>query len=333
MPEVSRPWTDYYKAAEAMMLHRHYDKAEPLLKFGIVRARDSGEPQGVDSCLDDLAELYRLEKNFPEAARALEMLIKERIELWWPDHPYVLQARRRLADLYLYNNQGTRDELIAVLKQVVADDEHIFGPEDRQTGQDLDTLAYSLFTAGNAQAAQPIYKRVLDIREKTLPKTNVKIAETYYQLVVCYRVAGDLKGAETTSNKAISHPSALAQQCMRGRLYGQLGNTLHELKRSKESEHALQQAASLMSGCLGHEDELFQALLVLANVYAERNNYSRAIETARSSIMACKQGSDNFPSEAKHYASEIAHIESLIKQWTVASDKSTAKTQVGNDAN
>lgn len=247
--ESTRPWSDCLKAARAAILRRKYQAAEPILRAGIERARQSGDVKGSGACLDELAELYRLQNRYDDEEKTLLALIEERTKSRWPDHPYVIQARHQLVKLYLQLPDHARgySAALPLIKQSVAEDERMYGQDDMQTGNDLKDLAQCYVNLKSPHEAEVALRRVLSIREKNLRPDDDRIIDALALLAGASEAQEKYRQAESLHMRVIHSPAMQKTPDALSNTYCHLARVYAKDGKPEESGAAIEKAISLVA--------------------------------------------------------------------------------------
>src|SRR5262249_13376236 len=92
--------------------------------------------------------------------------------------------------------KGKYGEAIPLAEQVLLIREKVLGPEHRDVGKSLNTLAMLYRSQGEYAKAEPLFQRALAIREKTLGPEHQDVGSTLNNLALLYRAKGDYAKAE-----------------------------------------------------------------------------------------------------------------------------------------
>ena len=141
-----------------------------------------------------LAELYRLQGRYTEAAplytRALD--IQER--QLGADHPDVAQSLNNLA--LLYQSQGRYTEAAPLYTRALDIQERQLGADHPDVAQSLNNLASLYQAQGRYAEAEPLYTYALNIRERQLGKDYPAVATSLNNLAYLYQAQGRYTEAE-----------------------------------------------------------------------------------------------------------------------------------------
>ncbi len=290
--EIQRSWTDYLKAGKKAILLHKYEIAEQILRAGEERAQKARDANGINSCLDELAEVQRLQHRYTDAEQTLQILIKEGTKSWWPDHPYVIHARHQLVKDF-WQEQDHKSgcaKALPFIEQNITDDELSYGEVDTHTADDLYDLARCDLELSKPREAQIAAERALSIREKILHANDDRIFASLGVLASACEAQKDDSRAEQLYLRMIQmlsrqeKPEELANTCCKlATIYAQQG-------KLEAAESVGNQAISAVTKADGKDSQVVADKLIwLGDIYLNcrqgraghalaESKYRRAIE-------------------------------------------------------
>jgi len=237
-----RAWQSYIDAAVEAYVEGDYAEARKQFERAVKTAEAFGlEDPRLATSLNGLAETYRAQGHYAEAEPLYKRSLAIREKTLRPDHPDIIQSLNNLAGLY--HAQGRKAEAELLLKraqdleaQVSAQfalwQSHItlglaaygegdytqaeeqfaaaltvaeaFGPKDSRLATSLNNLAALYHAQGHYAEAEPLYKRSLAIREKTLGPEHPDVATSLNNLAGIYKVQGHYAEAEPLYQRSLA---------------------------------------------------------------------------------------------------------------------------------
>ena len=191
-----------------------------------------------------LADLYRIDGQYPKALALLERALAVREKLLGSDDPATAEILDNLAWVYLdmteyakglalslralavrekmlggnhpdtatsvfttarlYREMGEYTKVPPLLERSLAIREKALGPEHPDTGESLNELAWALRDQGQYAQAKAMFKRALAIREKALGPEDATTSNTLGDLADLYRYTSDYANAIPLSERALA---------------------------------------------------------------------------------------------------------------------------------
>jgi CHAT domain-containing protein/tetratricopeptide (TPR) repeat protein len=155
----------------------------------------------VAASLNNLAELYRAQGRYADAAPLYERSLVILEKTLGPGHPDVARALNNLAELY--TRQGRYADAEALFKRSLTIRETL-GPDHPDVAQSLNNLAGLYRRQGRYADAEPLYKRSLAIRENALSSSHPDVAESLNNLALLYEDQGRYPDAEPLLKRALA---------------------------------------------------------------------------------------------------------------------------------
>jgi tetratricopeptide (TPR) repeat protein len=182
--------------------HGKLDAAEQTVRSAIELAADSSDGPAYLQCLDALADIFSGQGNFAAVEKVTQDAIQ--MEANQP-HPDPLSMARRVHRLGIARHQqGRSDDAIPTLEKAVALHEASYGPEHRETGDQLTALGAVHRAQGNHKEAQQYLRRALKIHEKTCGIQSPEAIQDLHHLAGSLEESGDLEAAAAQYERALS---------------------------------------------------------------------------------------------------------------------------------
>jgi TonB family protein len=167
-------------------------------------------------------------------------------------------------------------------------------PAELQEANTLTTSFIRLFNQGKYDEALPLAKRALQIREKHLPRTDPRVADSLTNLGEIYIAKQDYEAAAEVFKRLLK-----IQQERFGREDVNLAPALDRLaplyfrrERYGDAEDAFKRALALREKALGSNDELVaRSTFALAEFYRIRQNFESAMQNYQRALRLYKQAS------------------------------------------
>src|SRR5262249_53157240 len=202
----------------------------------------------------------------------------------YPDHPSVSSSLNNLGALY--EDMGDYERAKQRLKQALAIDEKISGPDNRGLVPALNNLAEGCRLSRNFTEAQPLYLRAIKILEEASPNSSV-LGVMYTNLGKMYQEQGDYAQAESTLKHAMeiyekaldpNHPS-------RGNLLNHLSTVYFFKGDCAQAEDLSLRALSIYKNSLSPDNpRVAEALNNLVSVYRATGKIAQAIAARKDSV-------------------------------------------------
>lgn len=170
----------------AILLQNRHDlaAAEPLLReaLEIRRAKLGDQHPRVATTLNNLAMLMMARRDYAEADRLFQQSLEIMRHVLGPDHPDVAICLSNIA--LLRQNAGDLPASVEPLTQALAIRRKVLGSDDDATLQYASALAAALYYSGRPADAEPLFREVLEFRERRLPN-SLELAETQSSIAAC----------------------------------------------------------------------------------------------------------------------------------------------------
>jgi serine/threonine protein kinase/tetratricopeptide (TPR) repeat protein len=175
-----------------------YDRAEPIYLRAIELSRrvlGDQHPYTTER-MGRLATMYLAQERFDKA----EELLKQRLTIMAkapePNPQGLIAAHRQLAGIYR-DVLGNPTEADAYFRKMIEVSESAFGKEDPRIIPGLSVLAGLWAMQGRFEKADPVLRRILAIREKTLPPNPLEVARARLSLATNCSAQGQLEIAKS----------------------------------------------------------------------------------------------------------------------------------------
>lgn len=211
-----------------------YQKATQVALQALELAEKAPDPESnqLGTSLDNLAELYRTQKQVELA----EPVARRAVTFWegylGPDHPYLATPLSRLAAIYRMQRQY--GQALPLVTRALAIQEKALAPGHPQTLASMRVLAQIHEVQGQYVLAESLYKRMLSVQEETLGLEHVDVAISLYQLASLYSTQAKPTLAEPLFKRSLAisdqrlgvdNPIATANLYGLVNTYVQLGQT------------------------------------------------------------------------------------------------------------
>ena len=183
-----------------------YDEAGPVLEASIVTARKLGSDNGELAALslNNLALVRRDQGRYAEAEQLFREALDSQRPVLGPDHPSIALYTANLG-LILYNRgrpyqaEPLFREALGIWRRVhKGNDEHV------QVALGLQYLASCLTAEGRLAEAEPIWRKLIESRSRTLGPENVFVLGDRAALGNVLRMKGDYAQAEEVEKDVLS---------------------------------------------------------------------------------------------------------------------------------
>lgn len=191
--------TGVYLAARA-----EYAQAERLYRRALEiyeNAMGSEHPQTA-TALNNLAELYRIQRRHKEAEQLCQRALAIREKVLGQEHPHTAQSLNNLA--LLLSDQEMDADAEALLRRALRIREKVLGKEHPDTANSLNNLAMLLSNQRKYEEAQPLHWRALAIREKSLGPAHPYTANSLSNLAYFLNHQGKPTEAEPLYRRALA---------------------------------------------------------------------------------------------------------------------------------
>ncbi|MGB6298160.1 MAG: CHAT domain-containing tetratricopeptide repeat protein [Rivularia sp. (in: cyanobacteria)] len=261
-------------------------QAISITKKAIKLTREKiGEHKALADSLNNLAELYRIQGNYPEAQPLLIESTEMRKRLLGENHPDVAQSLNNLAAFYVI--QGNYSEAEDYFFQALDLWKIHLGEEDEEIATILNNIAEVYREQGRYAESEKMHIKALNMRQSLFGEKHSDVAQSLDNLATIYENQARYQDAEKI------HLQALA---MRKKLLGEehwnVAASLNNLAalynsqgRFTEAENYYNQAFELCKKCLGN-DEHPSIAIILNNLGGISENLGRYADAERIHLQA-----------------------------------------------
>jgi tetratricopeptide (TPR) repeat protein len=185
----------------------------------------------VASSLNNLSELYRVQKEYGKAETLLLRAIRIDETVLGASHPDLASSLNNLA--VIYQAQGKYDRAEPILQRVLTILETKLGKDDRLVGYTLQNLAGVYSSQNQPNQAEPLFQRALGILETKLGKNDPMLIHSLQSLAVLYSNQQQYDKAEPLYLRTLgiyentlgtNHPNAIATIENLAQMYKNTGN-------------------------------------------------------------------------------------------------------------
>ena len=261
-------------------------QAISITKQAIKLTREKiGEHPALADSINNLAELYRIQGNYPDAQPLLIESIEMRKRLLGENHPDVAQSLNNLAAFYVI--QGNYSEAEDYFFQALDLWKIHLGEEHEEIATILNNIAEVYREQGRYAESEKMHIKALNMRQSLFGEKHDDVAQSLDNLAVIYENQARYQDAETM------HLEALA---MRKKFFGEqhwnVAASLNNLAalydsqgRFTEAEDYYTQAFELCKKCLGN-DEHPHIAIILNNLGGISENLGRYADAERIHLQA-----------------------------------------------
>jgi tetratricopeptide (TPR) repeat protein len=179
-----------------------YGESEPLYKRAVsIYEKALGPDRLLAASLNNLAELYRVQRRYKEAEPLHWRALGIRESALGPAHPSVANSLSNLATLFY--SQGRYEEAEPASRRSLGIRESALGPDHPDVATSLNTLAAVYHRQGRYEEAEPLYKRALGIREDALGPDHPSVAQSLNNLAQLYAGEDRYEEAEPLCKQAL----------------------------------------------------------------------------------------------------------------------------------
>jgi tetratricopeptide (TPR) repeat protein len=187
----------------------------------------------------------------------------------------------------LAHQMGNYAVAISFKEAVLSTVTSMFGPDAQETATALDNLALTYKNLARYTAAEPLYRRAIEIGEKTLGKDHPDVARDYNDLAALFERQGKYAEAEPLYRRAIEigektlgkdHPDVAGR-------YNNLAVLLEDQGKYAEAEPLIRRAIEIDEKALGRDHPsvagLYNTLVLLLH---DQRKYAEAEPLIRRAI-------------------------------------------------
>jgi len=156
----------------------------------------------VASALNNLAELYRLSRQFAKSEPLHLRALRIKEKTLGPEDPSVAVTLVNLASLYVDRGEFARAE--PMFERALKIREKALGPDHPRVGAILGSLALLKEDRGDYEQAEPLFRRVLAIDEKAKGPGDPDVASDLTNLALLYLAMADYDKAEPLFQRALA---------------------------------------------------------------------------------------------------------------------------------
>ena len=179
-------WDEYLSNGAKAYEQRRYSEAEQWLQDALREAeRFRPNDSRLATTLDDLAEVYRAQGKFAEAAPLYERSMAIREKAVGPEHSDLVGTLNGLADLY--RAQGKFAEAEPLYRRALTILEQKHGRGHPEVGASLESLADLYQAEGKFAEAEPLYRRSLAVWERVLGREHPHVATSLEKYALLLR--------------------------------------------------------------------------------------------------------------------------------------------------
>ncbi len=172
------------------------------MRSAIALAANTGDGNGYVQCLDALADIFSSQGNFAAVEKVTQDALQ--VEAGLP-HPEPMRMARRVHRLGIARHQAGRlADAIPTFEKAVALHEASFGPDHRETGNQMLALGVVHRAQGNHTEAEHYLRRALKIHERTCGMQSKEAIEDLHHLAGALEDAGNLEAAAGQYERALS---------------------------------------------------------------------------------------------------------------------------------
>lgn len=167
-------------------------------------------------------------------------------------------------------------------------------PAELQQADTLTASVIRLFNQGNYDEALPLAKRALQIREKLLPRTDSRVADSLTNLGEIYIAKVDYDAAAEVFKRLLKiQEERFGPDDVRlAPTFDRLAPLLFRRQRYSDAEAAYKRALELREKALGSNDEqVARSTFALAEFYRVRRDFQPAIQNYQRALRLFKQAS------------------------------------------
>ena len=173
-----------------------YREAETVQREALELHRKTQGERNIDVALGlgSLGSMLLEQARWAEAESALEAGLEQQLEIFEAGHPYVLRTRHYFARLHIA--QGLHDEARSTLEELRGAYGAAFPPGHFALADPVLTLGRLELLTGDAEAAIPLIREGLSIREDAYDESHWQVAEARSLLGAALTAQGELDQAE-----------------------------------------------------------------------------------------------------------------------------------------
>ncbi len=181
-----------------------YQSAAVALSQALRDFERSGLTAGSDyaATLGDLGSALRSLARYGEAEALYRQELSVREKQGGADEAGTATALYNLA--LLYDDTARYDGAIELASRAFEIRQRLFGEKSPPAADALNLLGSIALARGSSREAADLFRRALDIRENAMPHDDLKLAETLINAGIADRLLGDLAGAQTALEEALS---------------------------------------------------------------------------------------------------------------------------------
>lgn len=168
-----------------------YGPAEQALRRALAATRSvlSPDPARVATCLNNLGDVYRLQRRYAEALPLLQDALLMRIREHGEAHPVAARSHHDLGVLHL--DQGWYAEAEPHLRRALEIREAELAPGDPDIARSLDSLARLYTALERFEEAEPLFRRALEIAAAALGDDHYRVGLILENLARLLRATGE----------------------------------------------------------------------------------------------------------------------------------------------
>jgi eukaryotic-like serine/threonine-protein kinase len=266
--------------------------------------------EALADALEKLGVAYRQQRRFPEAEQALLRSIELYHTAGRTGSAEHARAVRSLGGVYV-QMPGRVDEAAPLLREALAIQQQVLGPEHRDLGATYSNLGVASLRQDDPAGAEAALRRAVAMRERDLGPDDPALGTTVANLGTAYYLQGRYAEAEAEYLRA-----ARLMEAGLGPLHPNVGmilNNVGEVKwvqgKHAEAEPLLQRALAIKERSLGPDHASGAiTLTLLANVYRDMRRHADAEPLYRRAIRINEAAAGVDPKEAGKTHEQFARL-------------------------
>lgn len=244
----------------------------------------AAEPAAADSFV--IAHGWYRERRFADAAPVLRRVLNQTLR----DSGEVSPGAARVLDVLVpclwQMGKSQEPETIRLARQVVDMKEELFGSDDPEVARSLFSVGVIRAMAGAYAEAEPIFARVLAIRETGLPADHEEIASSINALANIRYLNADFAGALPLYRRSLRliegtkgplDPQSIA-------IRGNVANNLAQLGKYEEARTLLEHQIALLEVEGLEIEDLGYAYSLLGQIFVVLGDFDEALRARRRSL-------------------------------------------------